>query len=317
MTALPVLGLTVDGRQGAGLLAPSAGGIPELQRLLAHTGARFLLLGAERAGGPGPRIDPSVLAGALRARWSGELPGLVVTAGPARDHPYNLARRVLALDHFTGGGTGLALVGGDRGSAASTAPGRTAWTDVAEGIDLTQEFADVLRGLWNTWPRESVVSDAAAGVFARAEAIHRLDHDGAWTVRGPLNSPSSPQGEPVLAWWVRSGTAGRFPVREFAAAATVADVVLLPADRVPQHRPPGAGPARVLAVVTDPDPRAAAAELAERGWLDGLVLAGSTPAELLDPAPARPAGGTLRARLGLPERRLDLSDNEPAFGSRR
>ncbi|MFJ4219594.1 hypothetical protein [Curtobacterium luteum] len=187
--------------------AVQPGGIARLAARVVASGAPVLAIGTDRfdpghrtADRPEPtdgsvdrptaRLDPTTAALALAAALPGH--GFLVATAPTREHPYNVARRVLSLDHVLGGRVGV-IVGAHDHGAPSVEPEHDAG-----------EFARVLRGLWRTWPLDSIVGDREAGVFAHTDAIRPLDHDGGpggYRVRGPLTTPSSPQGEPVLAVW--------------------------------------------------------------------------------------------------------------------
>ncbi|ROP58619.1 luciferase-like monooxygenase [Curtobacterium sp. PhB115] len=169
------------------------GGIVALADRIVRSGASVVAIGADRfdrATGTGYRLDPTTATLALGRALPGH--GFLVAVAPTREHPYNVARRVLSLDHVLDGRVGLLVGAVDHGVP-----------DSGEQHDPA-EFADVIRGLWRTWPLDSIVGDRDAGVFADTERILPLDHDGGpdgYRVRGPLTTPSSRQGEPVLAAW--------------------------------------------------------------------------------------------------------------------
>lgn len=246
------------------------GGAARLAGALLDAGLGVAVVGADRfdeTDHGGPRVDPSVVALEL-GRVAPEL-GVLVAVAPTRDHPYNTARRILSIDHLLGGRAGVLLGGPDRHTVG--APSGTAWGTAPEDARLLAEYARVLRGLWSTWPVESIVADRASGVYAESASIRRLDHDGSWRIAGPLPTPTSPQGEPVLA------TLGPLP-----------------------------GADLVVEVVRVDD-------------LDALATIGATRTDGADAhRPSRPAGpgpATLRTRLGLEPRRLDLTDARPAFAT--
>lgn len=221
-----------------------------------------LVLGAR----PGASaVDPVALGVALAAR----IPGLPVIAGNADvtggvDAPYNAARRLLTLDHLALGRGGVLFAGS------------------GEPLERTVERIRVIRELWNSWPRASLVADAARGVFAETDGIRRIEHTGEhFSVLGSLNSPTSVQGEPVSILRVASDEA-------LAAAEGLVDLVVLDEPSLRSQRSIGLVP-----VETPADLLAA---------VDGL-----------EPAPP----GTLRDRLGLPVRVLDLGDRPLAFGAAR
>jgi alkanesulfonate monooxygenase SsuD/methylene tetrahydromethanopterin reductase-like flavin-dependent oxidoreductase (luciferase family) len=244
------------------------GGAARLAGAVRDAGLDVVVVGADRfdpADHGGPRVDPSVVALEL-GRVAPEL-GVLVAVAPTRDHPYNTARRILSIDHLLGGRAGVLLGGPDRYTVPAASG--TAWGSAPEDDRLLDEYAAVLRGLWSTWPVESIVADRETGVYAESGSIRRLDHEGSWRIAGALTSPTSPQGEPVLA--VLSGLG---PVPH---ADLVVDVLR----------------------VDD---------------LDAIGRDGSDPRRT-----SRPNGPnestTLRTRLGLAPRRLDLTDARPAFAT--
>ncbi len=91
------------------------------------------------------------------------------------------------------------------------------------------EFVDVATALWDSWEDDALVLDEASGAPSpiRIE-VHRIDHDGEhFKVRGPLNTPRSVQGRPLL---VQAGSsesgkdfAARYAEAIFTAQRSVAD----------------------------------------------------------------------------------------------
>lgn len=173
--------------------AATPGGIARLAARLAGSGAAVVAVGTDRFDPPtstGHRLDPTTAALALGRALPEH--GFLVAVAPTREHPYNAARRVLSLDHVLDGRVGAVVGALDHGAPS-----------IGEQHDPA-EFARVLRGLWRTWPLDSIVGDRSSGVFAHTDRIRPLDHDGGpdgYRVRGPLTTPSSRQGEPVLAVW--------------------------------------------------------------------------------------------------------------------
>jgi FMN-dependent oxidoreductase (nitrilotriacetate monooxygenase family) len=144
--------------------------------------------------------------------------GLVCTATSTYEQPYFLARRFASLDLASGGRAGWNLVtAGSKYTADSF--GYPQHVDKAVRYRIGREFAHVVRGLWNSWGGGVWVQDKASGVYFDPEKMHVLEHEGEFfKVRGPLNVPASPQGEPVM---VQAGASedGR------ALAAETAEVV--------------------------------------------------------------------------------------------
>ncbi|MDR6171406.1 hypothetical protein [Curtobacterium sp. SORGH_AS_0776] len=190
-TPAPTIVAVPDGDLAAAVARP--GGIARLADRIRASGAAVVAIGTDRFDaerGRGHRLDPTTAALALGRALPTH--GLLVAAAPTREHPYNVARRVLSLDHVLDARVGLVVGARDHGLPAT-----------GEQHDPA-EFAEVVRGLWRTWPLDSIVGDRAAGRFADTTRILPLDHDGGpdgYRVRGPLTTPSSRQGEPVLAVW--------------------------------------------------------------------------------------------------------------------
>ena len=139
--------------------------------------------------------------------------GLVCTSTSTYDQPYLLARRFASLDLVSGGRAGWNLVtSGNKYEAQGF--GFAEHVDKATRYRRAREFAHVVRGLWNSWGDGALVREKDAGRYFDPERLAVLDHRGEFfRVRGPLNVPPSPQGEPVL---VQAGASE--DGRELAAA---------------------------------------------------------------------------------------------------
>jgi len=159
-----------------------------------------------------------------------------------------------------------------------------------------------------------------------------VDHTGVFGTKGPLNSPTTPQGEP-LVFWQWDGGRDRFD--DELAAARSADVIIVDASKIDAFlavarntlaTAAAAGQPlqiHVRAHLTDPNDPAVAA------WRDdpaitGLALSPGAGGfaelavrllpSLIATLPASAAGTTLRDRLAIPRRREpDLSGNESIF----
>ncbi|MFI1465280.1 LLM class oxidoreductase [Nocardia carnea] len=222
----PILALAVTTAEAAAILADNT-----LRTAWERQPAAFAVIGIDRLTGPtATDLDPSLLATAL-ATYGG--PPALFAAAAHIDLPYNLARRALSLDHLTRGRSGILL--GDRDSRGRTGD---AWSGAglgssAElGSETTADTARALIGLWQSWPRDSIIGDKDSGILVRSDLIRRVDHLGAARTAGPLSIPASLQGTPVLARFVtvpESGTSrpdtgelavlGGFPDRGSVAAA--------------------------------------------------------------------------------------------------
>ena len=124
--------------------------------------------------------------------------GLVCTSTSTYDQPYLLARRFASLDLASGGRAGWNLItSSNRHEAFSF--GLDEHVEKATRYRRANEFAHVVRGLWNSWGDGVFVRDAASGRYLDQDKLQILEHKGEFfRVRGPLNVPPSPQGEPVL-----------------------------------------------------------------------------------------------------------------------
>ena len=155
--------------------------------------------------------------------------GLIATASTSYNHPYSLARAFASLEHISGGRAGWNVV-----TSATRDEGRNFGVDDTVAHDdryvRAEEFVDVVTALWESWEPDALRLDADAATFAEPGKVHTLDHRGAhFAVRGPLNSPRSPQGRPVL---VQAGSseagkelAARIAEVVFTAQRSVADGV--------------------------------------------------------------------------------------------
>jgi FMN-dependent oxidoreductase (nitrilotriacetate monooxygenase family) len=166
----------------------------------------------------GPRIkrnalavfEPVTLLSAIAVAT--ERVGLIATASTSYSDPYNLARKFTSLDHISSGRAGWNIV--------TSAGADEAANFGVDGIpahrgryERAEEFVDVTLALWDSWEDGAVVLDEESGIFADPDRVHTVDHVGErFRVKGPLNSPRSAQGRPLLVQ-AGSSEAGR----EFAA----------------------------------------------------------------------------------------------------
>ena len=138
--------------------------------------------------------------------------GLVATATTTYNEPYHLARKFASLDLINGGRTGWNLVTSHNQAEAANFSRETHMAH-ADRYDRAEEFAEIVKGLWNSWDDDAITMDKSSGQYFDPEKLHFLNHRGKhFSVRGPLNVPRSPQGHPVI---VQAGSSG--PGRELAA----------------------------------------------------------------------------------------------------
>ncbi len=144
----------------------------------------------------GTWIEPFTLMCAL-AQYTKNI-GLVCTATTTYDQPYSLARRFASLDILSGGRAGWNLVtSGNKAEADSF--GFSKHMEKMDRYRRGKEFANLVRGLWNSWEMGAFIQDKESGIFFDKEKLNILEFEGEFfRARGPINVPPSPQGEPVL-----------------------------------------------------------------------------------------------------------------------
>lgn len=313
MTFALSVGVEVVGdgfEDGSSLTNGRVGGIASLAGRLEAAGVSYWLIGAERGEKPVTKsatLDPSLVA-TVAARHSTDL-GLVVAAAAHRDHPYNLARRLVSADHAAGGRLGWLALDFDHGIALNAVT--DTWTGATLAPAHTADAVDAVRTLWRTWPLESVVGDRSGGVFADPSQIRRADVTRGYSISGPLNVPGSAQGDlPVWRQWTPADPAS-------VGGADLA--VVEDGDELPDGLP---------AVVRLRTIQRIGAALERTALADGVVgvllrLEKNSLATVLDgilPVARRrgliadPTRGTLRHRLRLPVPTApDVSTKPPAF----
>ena len=161
-------------------------------------------------------FEPLTLLSALAMKTSRI--GLVATASTTYNEPYHVARKFASLDHISHGRAGWTLVtsGQDAEAFNFGRPGAMAHHD---RYQRAIEFAQVVKGLWDSWDDDAFLHDKESGLFFDPEKMHVLGHKGKLVsdVLGPLNVPRPPQGHPVI---VQAGASddGREVAAQFAEA---------------------------------------------------------------------------------------------------
>lgn len=279
-------------------------GVAALAGDLEAAGASYWVIGSERgepADATAEWLDASLLA-TVAARHTRHL-GLVVAAAAHRDHPYNLARRLVSVDHAARGRIGWLALDFDHSIALNAAT--DTWTGAPLDTAHTGDAIAAVRTLWRTWPLGSVVGDRGSGTFADVSEIRRADVHTTYDIAGPLNVPGSVQGD--LPVWRQAGDSGS---ESAADHLIVEDGAPIPAS------------GRIVVRLRSVDRFEAALDrITGRPNISGVLLRGA-PAEL-DHAlriahrrglPGGPRTGTLRERLGVPAPAApDLTGHRPVF----
>jgi len=140
-------------------------------------------------------LEPTVILAAVAVVT--ERIGLVATASTTFNEPFNVARRLRALDLASGGRAGW--------NAVTTSGPRVAHNFVAlepgsaQRYARAEEFVQVVVDLWRSWAPDALTADIASGRYAEMARIRPIDHHGPeFDVAGPLSLPPSPQGYPVI-----------------------------------------------------------------------------------------------------------------------
>jgi N-acetyl-S-(2-succino)cysteine monooxygenase len=124
--------------------------------------------------------------------------GLTATASTSYNEPFHVARKFASLDHISGGRAGWNLVTSVQDAEAQNF-GRDAHYGHAERYERACEFAEVVKGLWDSWEDDAFLRDVESGLYFDPDKLHTLDHKGKhFSVKGPLNVPRPLQGHPVI-----------------------------------------------------------------------------------------------------------------------
>ncbi|MCX8997432.1 LLM class flavin-dependent oxidoreductase [Rhizobiaceae bacterium BDR2-2] len=151
-------------------------------------------------------LEPLTLLTALAVSTSRI--GLVATASTTYYEPYTVARLFASIDHISGGRAGWNLVTSTTESEARNFS-LAAQIPHSERYARADEFAEVVRGLWDSWDDDAFPRDKETALYFDPDRVRRLNHKGKYfSVQGPLNVPRSPQGHPVMVQ-AGSSEAGR------------------------------------------------------------------------------------------------------------
>lgn len=162
------------------------------------------------------RLEPTTLLAALAGATTHL--GLVGTVSTSYFEPFHVARKFATLDQLSGGRSGWNVVTSFNDREAQNFNQQQVRAHALR-YDRAHEFVDVVQALWDSWDDDAFRRDKASGIFFDPRKLHVLNHRGEhFNVRGPLNIPRSPQGQPVI---VQAGSSGEGR----AFAATRAEVV--------------------------------------------------------------------------------------------
>lgn len=139
--------------------------------------------------------------------------GLGATISTTYYPPYHVARLFASLDQLSAGRVSWNVVTSLNDAEARNF-GLEQHLDHDARYDRADEFLHAVRKLWNSWDADALVLDKASGQFADPGKVRYIDYRGEWlNVRGPLQVPRSPQGEPVILQAGLSNRGKRFAGR--------------------------------------------------------------------------------------------------------
>lgn len=166
-------------------------------------------------------IDPAY-AVAVMSAVTRDL-GLGITRSATYFAPYDLARTFASLDHLSNGRIAWNVVASHQNAEAQNF-GHEGHMEHDERYERAEEYLELAFKLWDSWDEDALVIDKEAGLFADPSKIRHVNHAGKWfKSRGPLSTPRSPQGRPVI---IQAGSSSRG--KEFAARWAEAVFVIDP-----------------------------------------------------------------------------------------
>ena len=142
-------------------------------------------------------LDPVVLAAALAANT--EQIGLATTISTTFNEPFNVAKTMSTLDHISGGRAAWNIVTSYDPMAAPNF-GMSKLPPKNKRYERAEEFVEVVLKLWDSWGENALAGYGVAELSNLPYSeITPINHEGRYfKVRGPGQTPRSPQGRPIL-----------------------------------------------------------------------------------------------------------------------
>ena len=123
--------------------------------------------------------------------------GLVATISSTFSNPFTATRQLLSLDHMSQGRAGWNLVTSMTDMEAAN-HSMDHLPEHEERYKKADEFAQVMNRLLESWSLDDFLHDKEDNKLINPSAINAINHEGEhFNVRGPLTTPSSPQGKPI------------------------------------------------------------------------------------------------------------------------
>ncbi|WP_424812928.1 LLM class flavin-dependent oxidoreductase [Roseococcus sp. YIM B11640] len=124
--------------------------------------------------------------------------GLVATASTTFGVPFHVARAFASIDQLSHGRAGWNVVTSFQDEEAVNF-GSRAILDKSSRYDRAEEFVDVVTGLWDSMAPDTFLYDRESGRLFDPAKVRALNHEGKhFSVRGPLGTPRSVQGRPII-----------------------------------------------------------------------------------------------------------------------
>lgn len=124
--------------------------------------------------------------------------GLAATMSTTFYPPFHIARTFATLDHVSRGRAGWNVVTSANDREAQNF-GLDRLMDRNDRYDHADEVLEACDALWGSWDPDALILDREGNRWADPDKVRYVDYEGRWIkTRGPLTTPSSPQGRPVI-----------------------------------------------------------------------------------------------------------------------
>ncbi|WP_417270368.1 NtaA/DmoA family FMN-dependent monooxygenase [Celeribacter sp.] len=167
---------------------------------------------------PSEALDPLMVLAAL-AGVTDRL-RLIGTASTSFNHPVHLARRLLTLNHLSGGRAGWNIVTSSYPQEARLF-GWPEMPSTKERYDLAEEVVSAVQSLWSAWGDSHRTADKATGQWLDMAPKEVQLEGGFGQINGTLNLSPAPYARPLLAQAGSSPTGLRFAARHADQVFTV------------------------------------------------------------------------------------------------
>lgn len=148
--------------------------------------------------------DPTMIFAAI-ARETERI-GLVTTISTTFNPPYVVARQLQTLHWLSNGRAGWNIVTSIEGAENF---GESPMPSSKERYAKAIEFTEVVRKLWESFPKEAIVIDRETGIFSDKDKVSPINHSGEFfSVKGPLTLPAHKSG-PIPLFQAGASDTGR------------------------------------------------------------------------------------------------------------